>query len=257
MLIHPTAIIDPAATVAATARVGAYTVIGRDVEIGDDCEIMQHVVIHGPTRIGARNRIFPHAAIGIEPQDITYKGEPTKLEIGDDNLIREFATLNRGTLKGGGVTRIGNHTYLMAYSHVGHDCQVGDHAMLVNNATLAGHVIVEEYATIGAFSAVHQFCRVGAHAYLGGGTMATQDVLPFSKTSASRENAAYGVNAIGLKRRGFTDDRIASLQRAYRLLLASKLNTTQAIEKIKSEEMSQEVEQLVRFIESAERGVIK
>lgn len=257
MLIHPTAIIDPAATVAATARVGAYTVIGPDVEIGDDCEIMQHVVIHGPTRIGARNRIFPHAAIGIEPQDITYKREPTRLEIGNDNLIREFATLNRGTLKGGGVTRIGNHTYLMAYSHVGHDCQVGDHAMLVNNATLAGHVIVEEYATIGAFSAVHQFCRVGAHAYLGGGTMATQDVLPFSKTSASRENAAYGVNAIGLKRRGFTDDRIASLQRAYRLLLASKLNTTQAIEKIKSEEMSQEVEQLVRFIESAERGVIK
>ena len=243
---------------AATARVGAYTVIGPDVEIGDDCEIMQHVVIHGPTRIGARNRIFPHAAVGIEPQDITYKGEPTRLEIGDDNLIRECATINRGTVKGGGITRIGNHTYLMAYSHVGHDCQVGDHAMLVNNATLAGHVIVEEYATIGAFSAVHQFCRVGAHAYIGGGTMATQDVLPFSKTSAARENAAYGVNSIGLKRRGFSDDRIAKLQRAYRLLLGSKLNTSQAVEKIKAEgEMTEDVALLVRFIESAERGVIK
>lgn len=257
MLIHPTAIIDNAAHVAATARVGAYTVIGPDVEIGDDCEIMQHVVIHGPTRIGARNRIFPHAAIGIEPQDITYKGEPTRLEIGDDNLIREFATINRGTVKGGGTTRIGNHTYLMAYSHVGHDCQVGDHAMLVNSATLAGHVIVEEYATIGAFSAVHQFCRVGAHAYIGGGTMATQDVLPFSKTSSARENAAYGVNSIGLKRRGFSDERIAALQRAYRLLLASKLNTSQAIEKMKAEEISEDVEQLIRFIESAERGIIK
>lgn len=243
---------------AATARVGAYTVIGPDVEIGDDCEIMQHVVIHGPTRIGARNRIFPHAAVGIEPQDITYKGEPTRLEIGDDNLIRECATINRGTVKGGGITRIGNHTYLMAYSHVGHDCQVGDHAMLVNNATLAGHVIVEEYATIGAFSAVHQFCRVGAHAYIGGGTMATQDVLPFSKTSAARENAAYGVNSIGLKRRGFSDDRIAKLQRAYRLLLGSKLNTSQAVEKIKAEgEMTEDVALLVRFIESAERGIIK
>lgn len=258
MLIHPTAIIDPAAHVAATTRVGAYTVIGPDVEIGDDCEIMQHVVIHGPTRIGVRNRIFPHAALGIEPQDITYKGEPTRLEIGDDNLVREFATINRGTVKGGGTTRVGNHVYVMAYAHIGHDCQVADHAMLINGATLAGHVTIEEYATIGAYSAVHQFCRVGAHAYIGGGTMATQDVLPFSKTSAARENAAYGVNTVGLKRRGFTDERIAKLQRAYRLLLASKLNTSQAIEKIKSEgDMSDDVEQLLRFIESAERGIIK
>lgn len=257
MLIHPTALIDPAAKIAASTRVGAYCVIDGEVEIGDDCEIMQHVVIHGPTRIGSHNRIFPFAAIGIEPQDVTYKGEPTQLEIGNNNLIREFATINRGTLKGGGITRIGNHVFLMAYSHVGHDCQVGDHAMLINGATLAGHVIVDEWATVGALSAVHQFCRVGAHAYIGGGTMATQDVMPFSKTSAARENRAFGLNTVGLQRRGFSEERIQKLQRAFRTLLASKLNTSQAIEKLKSDEMSEDVAMLVRFIESAERGVVK
>lgn len=257
MLIHPTAIIDPSAHVAATSRIGAYSVIGPEVEIGDDCEVMQHVVIHGPTRIGARNRIFPFAAVGIEPQDITFHGEATRLEIGDENLIREFATINRGTAKGGGLTRIGNHVYLMAYTHVGHDCQIADHAMLINGATLAGHVTIDEWATVGAMSAVHQFCRVGAHAYIGGGTMATQDVMPFSKTSAARENRAYGLNTIGLQRRGFNEDRIQKLQRAFRTLLASKLNTTQALEKLKSEEMTEDVAMLVRFIESAERGVIK
>ncbi len=257
-LIHPTAIIDASARIAATTKIGAYAVIGANVEIGENCEVMEHVVIHGPTRIGARNRIFPHAAIGIEPQDVTYAGEPTRLEIGDDNLIREFATINRGTIKGGGTTRIGNHVYIMAYSHVGHDCQVGDHAMLVNGATLAGHVIVEEWATVGAMSAVHQFCRVGAHAYIGGGTMATQDVLPFSKTSAARENRAYGLNSVGLKRRGFSDERIHQLQRAFRTLLSSKLNTSQAVETLKADaDLSEDVAILIRFIETSERGVIK
>jgi UDP-N-acetylglucosamine acyltransferase len=257
LLIHPTAVIDSSAKIAPTCSIGAYCVIGADVEIGEETEVMQHVVIHGPTRIGSHNRIFPFAAVGIEPQDITYKGEPTRLEIGDHNLIREFATINRGTVKGGGVTRIGSHVYLMAYSHVGHDCNVADHAMLINGATLAGHVTVEEYATVGALSAVHQFCRVGAHAYIGGGTMATQDVMPFSKTSAARENRAYGLNTLGLQRRGFSEERIQKLQRAFRTLLASKLNTTQAVEKMKEGEMSEDVAMLVRFIESAERGVIK
>jgi len=176
----------------------------------------------------------------------------------DHNLIREFATINRGTVKGGGTTRIGNHVYIMAYAHIGHDCHVGDHAMLVNGATLAGHVTVEEWATVGAMSAVHQFCRVGAHAYIGGGTMATQDVLPFSKTSAARENRAYGLNSVGLKRRGFSDERIQQLQRAFRTLLGSKLNTSQAVEKLKGEtELSEDVAMLLRFIETSERGVIK
>ena len=257
-MIHSTAIIDPSATIAATTTVGAYSVIGAHVEIGSDCEIMEHVVIHGPTRIGSHNRIFPHAAVGIEPQDITYAGEPTRLEIGDHNLIREFATINRGTVKGGGTTRVGNHVYIMAYAHIGHDCQVGDHAMLVNGATLAGHVTVEEWATVGAMSAVHQFCRVGAHAYIGGGTMATQDVLPFSKTSAARENRAYGLNSVGLKRRGFSDERIQQLQRAFRTLLGSKLNTSQALDQLKADPAtSEDVAMLIRFIETSERGVIK
>jgi len=257
-LIHPTAIIDSSAKIAARTTIGAYSVIGAHVEIGEDCEVMEHVVIHGPTRIGSHNRIFPHAAVGIEPQDVTYNGEPTRLEIGDHNLIREFATINRGTLKGGGTTRIANHVYLMAYSHVGHDCQVGDHAMLVNGATLAGHVTVEEWATVGAMSAVHQFCRVGAHAYIGGGTMATQDVLPFSKTSAARENRAYGVNSVGLKRRGFTDERIQKIQRAFRTLLGSKLNTSQAVDQLKTDpHASEDIAMLITFIETSERGVIK
>lgn len=258
MPIHSTAIIDPSAKIAPTTKIGAYCVIGANVQIGDHCEVMEYVVIHGPTCIGSHNRIFPHAAIGIEPQDVTYNGEPTRLEIGDHNLIREFATLNRGTLKGGGTTRIGNHVYIMAYSHVGHDCQVGDHAMLINGATLAGHVLVEEWATVGAMSAVHQFCRVGAHAYIGGGTMATQDVLPFSKTSAARENRSYGLNSVGLKRRGFSDERIQQLQRAFRTLLSSKLNTSQAVDKLKTDSgISEDVALLIRFIETSERGVIK
>lgn len=257
-LIHPTAIIDPSAKLATTTSVGAYAVIGANVEIGEHCEVMEHVVIHGPTRIGSHNRIFPHAAVGIEPQDVTHAGEPTRLEIGDHNLIREFATINRGTVKGGGSTRIGNYVYMMAYAHIGHDCDVRDHSMLVNGATLAGHVTVEEWATVGAMSAVHQFCRVGAHAYIGAGTMATQDVLPFSKTSAARENRAYGLNSVGLKRRGFTNERIQQLQRAFRTLLASKLNTSQAVDKLKTDPaVSEDVAMLIRFIETSERGVIK
>ena len=258
VLVHPTAIIDSTARVASTCKVGAYCVIGANVEIGENCELMEHVVIHGPTRIGSHNRFFPFAAVGIEPQDVTYDGEPTRLEIGDHNLVREFVTINRGTLKGGGATRIGNHVYLMAYSHVGHDSQVGDHAMLVNGATLAGHVLVEEWATVGAMSGVHQFCRVGAHAYIGGGTMATQDVLPFSKTSATRENRAYGLNSVGLKRRGFSDERIQKLQRAFRTLLGSKLNTSQAVDQMKTDpDAGEDVAMLIKFIETSERGVIK
>ena len=256
--VHPTAIIDAGAKVPASCRIGPYCVIGRDVELGADCELMSHVVIQGPTKIGARNRFFPFCAIGIEPQDFTYKGQPTRLEIGDDNIIREYVTLNRGTVKGGGVTRIGSHVFIMAYSHVGHDCQIGDHAMLVNGATLAGHVTVGEWAVLPALGAVHQFVRIGAHAYIGGGTTITQDVLPFSKTSAARDVQAYGVNAVGLERRGFSKERIEKLQHAYRVLLASKLNTSQALEKLKAEgDQGEDVAQLIRFIESSERGVIK
>jgi UDP-N-acetylglucosamine acyltransferase len=257
MPIHPTAIVDPSARVPESCRVGPYCVVGADVELGENCELISHVVIHGPTRIGNDNRLFPFVAIGIEPQDTTYQGEPTRLEIGNDNVIREYVTINRGTSKGGGVTRIGSHILIMAYAHIGHDCQIADHAMLVNAATLAGHVTVEEWAVVGALCPVHQFVTIGAHAYVGGGTTITQDVLPFSMTSAAREVHAYGLNKVGLQRRGFSEDRIKKLHRAYRLLLAAKMNTSQALEKLKSEEASEDVTYLIAFIEQSERGILK
>jgi UDP-N-acetylglucosamine acyltransferase len=258
MNIHPTAVIDPGAKVPASCQVGPYCVIGAGVELGENCRLLPHVTIEGPAKIGADNAFFPYCAIGTAPQDITYKGEPTRLEIGHHNEIREYVTINRGTVKGGGVTRVGNHLLIMAYSHIGHDCVVGDHAMLVNQATLAGHVTVEEWAVIGAMSAVHQFARVGAHAYIGGGTIVTRDVLPFSLTSAEREANAYGVNKVGLERRGFSSERIARIHHAYKILLASKLNTSQALAKLKSEaDRGEDVDMLIRFIETSERGVIK
>ena len=257
-MIHPTAIIDPTARIAESCRVGPYCVVGAQVEMGEECELVAHVVLHGPTHMGRNNRIYPFAAVGIDPQDISYGGEPTRLEMGDDNIIREYVTINRGTVKGGGVTHIGNGILIMAYTHIGHDCAIGDHAMLINAATLAGHVTVEEWAVVGALCPVHQFVRIGAHSYIGGGTTITQDVLPFSKTSAARENRAYGLNSVGLKRRGFSDERLRKLHHAYKILLASKLNTSQAVEKLRGEgNLGEDVEMLVRFIESSERGVIK
>lgn len=258
MNIHPTAIIDPGAKVPASCEVGPYCVIGADVELGENCRLISHVAIEGPTKIGSDNVFFPFCAIGMAPQDVSYKGEQTRLEIGDHNEIRECVTLNRGTVKGGGVTRIGSHILIMAYTHVGHDTVIGDHAMLVNGATIAGHVIVEEWAVVGALCPVHQFVRIGAHSYVGGGTTITQDVLPFSMTSAARETHAYGMNKVGLERRGFSKERIAKLHHAYKILLASKMNTTQALAKLKSEaDPGEDVERLIRFIEKSDRGVIK
>jgi UDP-N-acetylglucosamine acyltransferase len=258
MNIHPTAIIDPGAKVPASCRIGPYCVIGPQVELGEECRLISHVAVEGPTKVGAHNTFFPFGAIGMAPQDVSYSGEPTRLEIGDHNEIRECVTLNRGTIKGGGVTRIGSHVLVMAYAHIGHDSVVGDHTMFVNGATLGGHVIVEEWAVVGALCAVHQFVRIGAHSYIGGGTTITQDVLPFTVTSASRQTHAYGLNKVGLERRGFSRERIAKLQHACKVLLASKLNTSQALEKLKSEpDRGEDVEMLIRFIESSERGVIK
>jgi UDP-N-acetylglucosamine acyltransferase len=257
-MIHPTTIIDPGAKVPASCHVGPYCVIGPGVELGENCRLLSHVVIEGPTKIGSNNSFFPYAAIGMAPQDVTYRGEATRLEIGDNNEIREYVTLNRGTVKGGGVTRIGSHLLIMAYTHVGHDCIIGDHVMLVNGATLGGHVTVEEWAVVGALCPVHQFVRIGAHSYIGGGTTITQDVLPFSMTSAARETHAYGMNKVGLQRRGFSKERIAKIHHAYKILLASKMNTSQALEKLKSEsDRSEDVDMLIRFVEQADRGIIK
>jgi UDP-N-acetylglucosamine acyltransferase len=198
---------------------------------------------------------FPRGA-GRAHADLKYGGEPTETELGEDNTIRENVTISRGTVGGGGVTRIGSGCLLMASAHIGHDSQVGSHCILANAATLAGHVVIEDYATVGAFSPVHQHCRVGSYAFIGGGTIVTQDVLPFSKTSGRRENKAFGVNSVGLERRGFSAERIRALQKAFRLLLVSKLNTSQALEKVKELE-SEDVALLVRFIERSVRGIIK
>lgn len=256
--IHPSAIVDANATIPSSCRIGPFCVIGADVELGDECELISHVTLAGPSKIGTQNRFFPFCSVGFEPQDLKFKGEKTRLEIGDRNVIREYVTVNRGTTGGGGVTRIGSDCFLMAYVHVAHDCAIGDHVIMANAATLAGHVTVEDWATVGAFSAVHQFGRVGKYAYIGGGTIVTRDVLPFSKTSAARDAKAYGVNSIGLERRGFSKERIARIQHAYRVLVNSKLNTTQALEKLRSQgDQGEDVAMLVRFIEASERGTIK
>jgi UDP-N-acetylglucosamine acyltransferase len=258
MSIHPTAIVDPSAKISASCSIGPYCIIHSGVEMGENCELISNVVLGGPSRFGSNNKIYPFAVLGMDPQDITYKGEPTRLEVGSHNVIREYVTITRGTSKGGGITRIGSHILIMAYTHIGHDCSIGDHAMLVNAATLAGHVTVEEWAVVGALCPVHQFVRIGAHSYIGGGTTITQDVLPYSMTSAERDTHAYMLNKVGLQRRGFSSERIAALHHAFKVLLASKMNTSQAIEKLRSEgAQGEDVDALLSFIESAKRGVIK
>jgi UDP-N-acetylglucosamine acyltransferase len=256
--VHPTAVIDPSARVPSSCKIGPYCVIGPNVELGEGCEVISHVAIEGPSKIGTRNKFFPFSSIGLAPQDLSYAGEPTRLEMGDDNTIREFVTINRGTVKGGGLTRLGSHILVMAYTHIAHDCSIGDHVIMANAATLGGHVTVEEWATVGALCPVHHFVRIGAHAFIGGGTTITRDVLPFSKTAAERGTHAYGLNAVGLERRGFSKDRIKKIHHAYKVLLASKLNTSQALEQLKSEaDRGEDVEMLIRFVEESERGVIK
>jgi len=256
--IHPTAIIDPGAVIPASCKVGPYSTIGPNVVLGENCELVSHVVLDGHLTAGDRNRFYSFACVGVAPQDLKYKGEPTRVALGDDNVIREFVTISRGTSGGGGTTRIGNRCLIMAYAHIGHDSIIGDGCILANSATLAGHVIVEDFATIGALNQIHQFCRIGKYAYTGGGTTVTQDVLPYSLTSAKRETRAYGLNKVGLERRGFDHQRLRAIQYAYRVLQASKLNTSQAIARLKEEGISTgDVAYLVQFIESSERGVLK
>jgi UDP-N-acetylglucosamine acyltransferase len=254
--IHPSAVIAEGAVVPDSCEVGPFSTIGPDVVLGEDCRLISHVVLDGHTRIGERNVIYPFTSIGVPPQDLKYGGEPTQTEIGDENTIRECVTISRGTANGGGITRVGSKNLLMAYTHIGHDCHVGSGCILANAATLAGHVIIEDFATIGAFSPVHQFCTVGKYAFIGGGTIVTQDVLPFSLTSSKRENRAFGINKIGLSRRGFTPERLQTLQKAFRYLLAAKMNTTQALEKIRAME-GEDAKLLADFIKKSQRGVIK
>lgn len=255
--IHPTAIVAFGARIGAGTQVGPGAVIGADVEIGPRCSVGAGAVIDGPTTIGAETVIFPCASIGLIPQDTKFRGEPSRLEIGAHNVFREFVTIHRGTAGGGGVTRIGDHNLFMAYSHVAHDCQVGHHTIFGNGATLGGHVTVEDYATISAFSGVHQFCRIGRYAFIGGYSVVTKDALPFARTVGNRARN-YGLNTIGLVRRGFRPDVVSKLRQAYRYLLLSKLNTSRALAQIEQDPALQcdEVQYLVDFIRGSRRGVI-
>jgi UDP-N-acetylglucosamine acyltransferase len=256
--VHEQAIVAASAKIGAGVRVGAYAVIGDHVELGEGCLLHSHAVVQGPSKIGRNNVFHPFCSVGGDPQDFRFQGEKTELEVGDGNTFREYVTISRGTVGGGGKTTIGSGSLFLASSHVGHDCHVGDHTLFVNGATLAGHVTVEDYATIGFQSPVHQFCRIGRYAYIGASTVITQDVPPFSRVATERETKSYGVNTIGLERKGFSEERLKVLQRAFRLLLRSKMNTSQALAEMrKSFGDSEDVQELIRFIETAERGIVK
>ena len=256
-MIHSTAIVSPEAKIGTNVCIGPYCRIGDRVTIGNDCRFESHVVVEGPTAIGDDNQFYPFGTIGLQPQDLKFKGEETFLTIGNHNIFREYVNVHRGTKGGGGHTRIGDYNFLMAYAHVGHDSTLGNHIIMANAATLAGHVTIEDHATVGAFSGVHQYCRVGMHGYVGGYSVITKDVLPYSKTVSERNTHSYGPNIIGLERKGFTPEQIQNIKAAFRLLLQSKLNTSQALEAIRTKLQSPEVQILVDFIEAAERGVIK
>ena len=232
MSIHPTAIVSAGAVVPESCTVGPFCTVGADVVLGEGCELVSHVVLDGHITLGARNKVYSFACLGISPQDLKYAGEPTRVEIGEGNTIREYVTISRGTVGGGGVTRLGSGNLVMAYVHIGHDCQIGNECILPNGATLAGHVTVEDFVTLSANAPVHQFCTIGKYAYIGGGTTVTQDVLPYSLTSIERNNHAYGVNKVGLQRRGFSAEEVRELSTAMRALVSGKHNTTQALEMI-------------------------
>jgi len=256
--IHPQAIVAASAKLGAGVKIGPAAVVGDEVELGDGCVLHPHAVVQGPSKFGNNNVFHPFCVVGGDPQDYTFRDERVELVVGDGNIFREYVTVSRGTQKGGGRTCLGNENFLLAYSHVGHDCRIGSHTLFVNGATLAGHVTIEDFVTIGAFCPVHQFCRIGRYAYIGASTVITQDVPPFSKVVTERETRSFGINTIGLERKGFSAERLQALKRAYRLLMRSKLNTSQALAEMKKTlGDSADVQELIRFIETAERGIVK
>jgi UDP-N-acetylglucosamine acyltransferase len=256
-MIHPSAIIDPSAQLGSNVSIGAYTVIGADVSIGDHCWIGPHVVISGPTSIGQHNKIYQFCSLGEAPQDLKYNGEPTRLTLGDHNVIREYVTFNRGTVDGTGETRIGSHNLFMAYCHVAHDCQVGDHTIFSNAASLAGHVQVGDYATLGGFTSVHQFTRIGTRCFTGLGSVITQDIPPFS-TAAGDRARAVGINKVGLSRKGFSSDLISALHKSFRLLVKSRKTREEVLKDLQPlVEQYPEVKNFVEFIVNSERGIAR
>jgi UDP-N-acetylglucosamine acyltransferase len=258
MAIHPTAIVDGSARIDQTAEIGPFCVIGAEVEVGSRTRLMAHVYVEGPTWIGEDNLFFPYATVGVANQDLKYKGERAETRIGKRNRIREFVTIHRGTEGGGLLTLIGDDNLLMAYTHIAHDVHIGSHTILANGATIGGHVTVGDWVVIGALSGVHQFCRIGRHAIIGAASAVTQDVLPYSMTVSDRPIRTFGANKTGLERRGFAAETVDRLQKAFRLLSRSGLNTAQAVERIRAEVAGcPEVEEVLAFIDASQRGVIK
>jgi UDP-N-acetylglucosamine acyltransferase len=257
MAIHPTAIVDPKAELDSSVEVGPYAVIGPKVRIGAGTRVGPHAVLEGDTTIGRNNRIFQFAALGAIPQDLKYAGEETKLVVGDDNQIREFATMHIGTSGGGGVTRVGNGNLFMACSHVAHDCQVGSGCVVANCSALAGHVVVEDCVTIGGLAGVHQFCRLGAYAFVAGGSLLTQDVPPYCTVQGDRATLV-GLNTVGLTRHGFTPEQISRIKDVYKTLFRSKMGLREAIAQARAEHGGHpEIDHMLRFIEGSERGVAR
>lgn len=255
--IHESAIVSPTAKIGADCYIGAFSTIGDEVVLGDKVHLESHIVVGGKTFIGDETRIFPFVSIGLAPQDLKYNGEPTATEIGKRNHIREFVTIHRGTAGGGGLTKIGDDNLLMAQAHIAHDCRIGNKVIMANAATLAGHVEINDRASIGAYSGVHQFCRIGVEGFVGGYSVVVKDALPFA-TIQGNHAKCYGLNRVGIKRRGYPKETVEKLHHAFHLLLSSKLNTNQAVEKIKNEiKDCAEVDLLVNFIETSKRGVVK
>jgi UDP-N-acetylglucosamine acyltransferase len=256
--IHASAVVDPSARIGSGVQIGAFTIVGADVEIGDGTRIGPHCSIHGPTRLGRENHVHGHAAIGGDPQDKKYGGERVELVIGDRNVIREFVTINRGTAGGGGATRIGDDNWLLAYTHIAHDCQVGNHCVFSNNSTLAGHVEIGDWVIMSGFAGIHQFCRIGAHAFIGMGALVNGDVPPYLLVASEDYGRPRGINSEGLKRRGFDADRIAAIKRAYRAVYlagGSLADARQRLAEIAAE--STDVREFLDFIERGERPLAR
>jgi UDP-N-acetylglucosamine acyltransferase len=259
MVIHPTAIVDSSAKIAEDAVIGPYCIIDDDVEISAGTILDSHIRVYHHTSIGEKCRFYSHCSVGGDPQDLKYQGEATRIRIGKNNVFREFVTLNRGTVGGGGITTIGDNNFFMTGAHVAHDSHIGDQVIMANAATLAGHVTVDDHATVGAFSGVHQFCRVGPHAFIGGYSVITRDALPYIKTVGDRSQAKiYGINTIGLQRKGLSESSIEELKQAYRILFRSQLNTSDALNRMRDRAWTApEVSVLVQFIETSQRGFIR
>lgn len=256
-MIHPTAIIDPSARLAANVHIGPYSIIGADVEIGEGTWIGPHVVIQGPTKIGKENKIYQFASLGEDPQDKKFQGEKTYLEIGDRNIIREFCTINRGTAQDKSITRIGNDNLLMAYVHIAHDCIVGNYTIFANNASLAGHVVVEDHAILSAFTGVFQACRIGKHSFSCANTVIEKDVPPFVKSSGYYAKP-FGLNTVGMKRRGFAEETMLNLRRAYKTIYRNGLTVKEALKELHAMVAEcPEIQLFIDFIQGSERGIIR